>query len=477
MTDINVLIIEDDDDDYLLITEHLKDIVTHNFNVTWAATYDEGLRHITTTAFDICLVDFLLGKKTGLNLLSQVREKGIETPIILLTGRGNRDIDNEAMLAGATDYVIKSELEANTLERSIRYAISHAQILNAVKANERLYRNIFHRSRDMIYLADTGKGVFIDVNEQATQMFGYSRAEFMMMSTADILFDKNDRDKLRNELLETGEIKNAEAIFLTKTGEKRVCIISGVFYTEGGILYHHGTIQDVTELRLMERHRMNTEKLAAAGRFTRALAHEVRNPLTNIHLSVEQIEMDNVDEEMKEYVSIIKRNSHRIGNLITQLLQTSNPAHLSLEKHAVNYLLEKIVEMNRDRITLKNIEIITDYALENVLIDADELQLKIALSNLIVNAIESTEENKGIIKITTQRKNSVCHIIIEDNGCGMTATQQDRLFEPYFTGKSKGLGLGMTTSMSIIQAHGGTINFTSEVGKGTLFMMGFPIVD
>ena len=133
--------------------------------------------------------------------------------------------------------------------------------------------------------------------------------------------------------------------------------------------------------------------------------------------------------------------------------------------------------MNRDRITLKNIEIITDYALENVLIDADELQLKIALSNLIVNAIESTEENKGIIKITTQRKNSVCHIIIEDNGCGMTATQQDRLFEPYFTGKSKGLGLGMTTSMSIIQAHGGTINFTSEVGKGTLFMMGFPIVD
>ena len=474
MKNIKLLIVDDDEDDYFLIMDHLNDIDDHTFDATWASTYHEGLELVLDPSFDICLVDFLLGNKTGLGLLSEVREKNVDTPIILLTGKGNRKIDNEAMRAGATDYLIKSELEAYTLERSIRYAITHASALKAVKASERLYRNIFNRSRDMIYLADTGKGKFIDVNEQATQIFGFSHEEFLSMNTMDLLFDKSDHVTLRTNLLENSEIHDVETLFLTKSGEKRICIINGIFYTEGGIMYHHGSIHDVTELRLMERNRMNAEKTAANKRFTRALAHEIRNPLTNIDLSVEQLEMDNTDEELTDYIAIIKRNSHRIGNLITELLQTANPARMTLKKILLNDIIEKVIQTNMDRINLKNIKITRNYTEQEVYINADELRLQIALSNLIINAVEAMEENIGALSIETEYKHAMCFIHIEDNGCGMTAEQQNRLFEPYFTGKSKGMGLGMITTMNIVQSHGGEIIFSSEVGKGTQFSIAFP---
>lgn len=475
MNHIKILIVDDDEDDYFLVADYLKDMKDHHFIITWAATYDMGLKQVKKGNFDICLFDFLLGNKTGLNLLRQIREWEIETPIILLTGRGNKEVDREAMLLGATDYLIKSELEASTLERSIRYAISHAKALKAVKASERLYRNIFNRSRDMIYLADNEKGVFIDVNEQATNMFGYTHHEFMTMKTVDLLFDKSERTAITKILSEIGELRDYETIFMNKWGDKMVCVVNSIVYTEGSMRYHHGSIQDVTDIRQLERSRLNVEKLAATGRFTRILAHEVRNPLTNIDLAAEQLQSENENDELTYYIDIIKRNSLRIGKLITELLQTANPTHMELKEHSVNDLLEKAFEPTVDRVVLKNIKTVKNYAPENPLINADEQKLQIALSNLIINAIEAMAENEGLLKLKTEVHATVCRIIIEDNGSGMTPEQQNRLFEPYFTGKSKGMGLGMTTTMNIIQSHGAQLLFTSELGKGTRFIIAFPI--
>ncbi len=475
MKNIKLLIVDDDEDDYFLVADHLNDIEEYDFLITWAATYEDGFKQIKEGDFDICLFDFLLGQKTGLNLLREVRNLDIETPIILLTGRGNKEIDREATLLGATDYLIKSDLEADTLERSIRYALTHARALKAVKANERLYRNIFNRSRDMIYLADTSNGVFIDVNKRGTDIFGYTHDEFMRMKTADLLYDKMERKSITKILFETGELRDCETTFVNKWGEKMICIINGIIYTEGGTVYHHGSVQDVTAIRLLERNRLNLEKIAATGRFTRALAHEIRNPLTNIDLSIEQLGLENKDDELTYYFDIIKRNSHRIGNLITELLQTANPSHIELKKQPVNDLVEKAVDTTHDRILLKNIKTLKHYSPENPIIHADSSKLQMALTNLIINAVEAMTENEGILTIGTEMQTGSCRIIIEDNGCGMTPEQQNRLFEPYFTAKSKGLGLGMATIMNIVQAHGGQLLFTSELHKGTRFLLSLPI--
>ena len=298
----------------------------------------------------------------------------------------------------------------------------------------------------------------------------------MCLKTADLLFDKSERTIIGKILSEIGELRDYETVFVNKWGDKMVCVVNSIVYTEGGIRYHHGSIQDVTDIRQLERSRLNVEKLAATGRFTRVLAHEVRNPLTNIDLAAEQLESENENDELTYYIDIIKRNSLRIGKLVTELLQTANPAHMELTPQPVNDLLEKAFEPAVDRMVLKNIKTLKNYAPENPFINADAPKLQIALSNLIINAIEAMSENEGLLKLKTEALPHACRIVIEDNGCGMTPEQQNRLFEPYFTAKAKGMGLGMTTTMNIIQSHGAQLLFTSELGKGTRFIISFPVI-
>lgn len=190
---------------------------------------------------------------------------------------------------------------------------------------------------------------------------------------------------------------------------------------------------------------------------------------------MEQLEMENTNEELADYIAIIKRNSHRIGKLITELLQTSNPGHIILKPHSVNEIVENAYETIHDRVQLKNIKIIKNYSPHNPIIQADSNKLEMAVTNLILNAIEAMKENEGVLTLVTSVITDKCHIVIQDNGCGMTIEQQNRLFEPYFTGKTSGLGLGMTTTLNIVKAHNAQIFFVSELDKGTRFNIIFPI--
>jgi len=120
---INVLLVEDDEDDFLLTRDLLGDITTFECNLDWAATCAAAKEAIAAKKFDICLIDYRLGERTGLELLREVIAEGFGAPMILLTGEENREVDLEAMRAGAADYLIKGKMEAVTLERAIRYAL------------------------------------------------------------------------------------------------------------------------------------------------------------------------------------------------------------------------------------------------------------------------------------------------------------------------------------------------------------------
>jgi DNA-binding response OmpR family regulator len=120
---ISVLLIEDDEDDYIIIKELLLEIEAGRFRLDWAATYDAAAEEMALNQHDVYVVDYVLGEKNGVDLLNEARQKGCTQPIILLTGRGDREVDLAAMKAGAADYLDKDELRAPLLERSIRYAI------------------------------------------------------------------------------------------------------------------------------------------------------------------------------------------------------------------------------------------------------------------------------------------------------------------------------------------------------------------
>jgi two-component system sensor histidine kinase/response regulator len=130
---IRILVIEDDEDDYLLIREFFSEIQEKQYIVEWVSTYDDGLIQIKKRKHDVYLVDYRLGKETGLDLLQTAIKNGCRVPIILLTGQGDHALDLEAMKSGAADYLVKGQFNAPILERSIRYAIERKRVLEELQ--------------------------------------------------------------------------------------------------------------------------------------------------------------------------------------------------------------------------------------------------------------------------------------------------------------------------------------------------------
>jgi len=214
------------------------------------------------------------------------------------------------------------------------------------------------------------------------------------------------------------------------------------------------------------------EKYVVTGRIARVIAHEVRNPLTNINLACEQLRAEVGNKDSEIFFSMINRNSKRINQLVSDLLAATR-AELSFSKASINDILDASLELALDRIQLNQIKVIKNYDENICSLPVDIEKIKIAFLNIIVNAVEAMDEN-GILEISMENQDGKCVVKISDNGKGMKKTEVDRLFEPYFTTKEKGTGLGLANTHNIIIGHKGSISAESELGKGTSFTITFP---
>ncbi|MEO6682324.1 MAG: ATP-binding protein [Ginsengibacter sp.] len=211
------------------------------------------------------------------------------------------------------------------------------------------------------------------------------------------------------------------------------------------------------------------EKYAVTGRIARTIAHEVRNPLTNINLSIEQLRSEIQETETSEmFFKMIQRNSERINNLVSDLLNSTRVTELTFVSANINHVLDESLEMASDRIELKQIKVEKEYDPEICNFSADIQKIKVAFLNIIVNAVEAMDNNGTLILKTFAEKDK-CVVQINDTGIGMTTEQLDKIFEPYFTTKDKGNGLGLANTQNIILSHNGNISVESTPGEGTTF--------
>jgi diguanylate cyclase (GGDEF)-like protein len=130
---LRVLLVEDDEDDFVLTTGLLSGIENQQVSVEWVTSYGDALSALGKGAHDVCLVDYNLGERTGLELLREAAAVNSSVPMIILTGRGGYEVDAEAMKAGAADYLVKNEVSTPTLERSLRYAIQHSRLVEGLR--------------------------------------------------------------------------------------------------------------------------------------------------------------------------------------------------------------------------------------------------------------------------------------------------------------------------------------------------------
>jgi PAS domain S-box-containing protein len=471
---VRILIIDDDHDDFLIISDYLNAIETNKFSIDWCYNYNDAVAQIASKKHSIYFVDYRLGAKTGLDLLRDAEALKCEEPIILLTGFGNPAVDNEAMRIGAMDYLIKSELTTEKLERCIRYALERSAAIKALRANEQKYRNIFERSKDAVFITDTTLR-FKDINLATSQLLEFEKEDLLGRSLYDLIEDKATKAKIHEGLTTLGEVSDLELVLNDKSQEKKYFVLTASTQQEtNGETYVQAILHDITNLKKAERATLYAEKLASAGRLVRTLAHEVRNPLNNVQMATEQLNTAHIPEDDKIFLDIIQRNSKRIDNLIGELLDSYRPYEKTFKVTNLKNILEDTVHMASDRLRLKNIGVSVNYPGDPCVIQADEEKLKIAFLNIVVNATEAIANGSGKVDIQLLEKSENYVVEIADNGCGIPNEILSKLFEPYFTSKRNGMGLGLASTLNIVQAHGGTIDVESEVNVGSKFIVSFP---
>jgi len=216
----------------------------------------------------------------------------------------------------------------------------------------------------------------------------------------------------------------------------------------------------------------SVEKFTSTGRIARTIAHEVRNPLTNISLATEQLkDLNHSNQEAEMLLEMVGRNVTRINQLVSDLLNSTRFAQLEYSSADINEVLDETLELAKDRIELSKIKVEKNYATDICEIMVDKEKIKLAFLNIIVNAIEAMPQEEGVLQITTSKSGERCIVEIKDNGSGMDEDTLQKLFDPYFTGKAKGNGLGLTNTQNIILNHKGSITVTSQKANGSVFIV------
>lgn len=178
-------------------------------------------------------------------------------------------------------------------------------------------------------------------------------------------------------------------------------------------------------------------------------------------------------DDQKIYLDIIMRSSVRINDLIEELLKYQQADEVQAEKHSIHQLLDEVLAMNEDRIMLKNITVRKEYTIQDCKIVVNRPKMKIALTNIIINAIDAMTSGKGELKLVTKSIDGKYVIQIEDNGCGISKGNLQHIFKPYFTNKPGGLGLGLATTYDILRSNHVGVNVESGEGEGTRFILLF----
>lgn len=472
---IRILYVDDDQDDLLLVTSLLEKTQAKNYELENAQTLEDALAKLKGK-FSIFLVDYKFGKSGEVDLVKEIKALRKHAPVIMLTGLNSPVIDLEALQFGDTDYLVKGQFDERVLERTLRFALRDSQLLESLENTAMKFRSIFERAGDPFLLIDENSKI-MEANPMFVSKFGFDphldkdTANYFLK---DLLVEEIARTQMHHVLEQKTDIFEMEAIMDSDEGTYINTLISIV---KQDVNLFQVMIKDLSEIKAKIEEDLYLKKFSSTGRIARLLAHEVKNPLTTIVLSADQLNHElpeKVKKESGDLIDVIRRNCDRINHLVTQLLDSTRFSELKTQNYSINTLLDEALEHVLDRIDLQGIQIIKQYQEDICEVNIDSEKVKIALINLLVNAIEAMEEaDMGKLILKTYVKKGQCRIEIRDNGIGIPKDNLERLFEPFFTSKPTGTGLGLTNSQNIILSHGGSIRVKSDVGIGTNFIITF----
>jgi two-component system sensor histidine kinase PilS (NtrC family) len=300
-------------------------------------------------------------------------------------------------------------------------------------------------------------------------------AQKLLERTPDQLLGKPVTQLFLDALPNSESQTHGEVRFDTKgTFRKTVRVrVAALNVPERGALGYVYALDDLTEIRRLEREVRMQDRLAAVGRLAAAIAHEIRNPLTSIAGSVSMLSgIPEMNEEHRHLLDIVTRESQRLNGIITDFLAYSRGKRYHFEKADLVLLLEDTLTLMRHRMTAENTGIIIEsrFAVSEALVIADGDRIKQVFWNIAENAVRAMRDG-GTLKVGIERLGDDWQISFADTGTGMTPQQAEKIFEPFQSNFEGGTGLGLAVVYQIVQAHEGKVWTRSKPGQGTTFVL------
>jgi two-component system sensor histidine kinase AtoS len=338
------------------------------------------------------------------------------------------------------------------------------------------------------------EGRVVTLNPAAELLTGFFAGEAAGRYCTEVFRDSPVIGEILMEALATRADAPGVPVALTRRNGTPVPVEFSVAPLKGGDgkdLGVVGVVRDLTLVRELQRQLERSDRLAAVGTLAAGLAHEIKNPLTSLLTFTRHLTRRFDDPGFRDkFQRIVPRELERINAIVERLLELSRPAHLTPSPVLVPALLDRAAELFTDRLDSQGVRVSREYAATVVPVEADEELLYRAFVNLVANALDamadggrlslrvgwSHERDADLGARRAGRGGPRVRVEIADTGTGMTADAVDRIFNPFFTTKEHGTGLGLALTHKIIEDHGGSIMVSSALGMGTTFRILLPLV-
>jgi two-component system, cell cycle sensor histidine kinase and response regulator CckA len=500
-----ILLVEDSD-----VDAHLLEMVLRrsSFTVERVSRLSAAATILRSSAFDLILSDLGLPDSSGLETVDALLEQAGGIPIVVVTGRDDEATALRAVAAGAQDYLVKGNMDPNALVRAVRYAVERGRGTEGIIRSEARLRAILEGALDAVV------GVRIDGritlwNRSAEEIFGWPRAAVLGCRVHEVLVPERYRSKYEQELerfRDTGRLPmlgcRVEWLALRRDGTE--CPVEVRITAEADQEGATFTVflSDITERRRADEDRRAAEarfharqrqmeqqieqasRVASLGRVSASVAHEFNNLLMGMAPFAEVLaQRSRADESLSKLARHILNAVRRGQRLTDEILRFTSPPEPRLGTVALASWLPLICEEARGIAGARTLE--TEIA-EALQIRADSDQLAQVLLNLVTNARDATTPG-GTVTLGAARAEDVpflrarlpagerlLTLFVRDDGSGIPPHVVDRIFEPLFTTKKEGHGIGLAVAWQIVAQHGGQILIETECGVGSTFHLVLP---
>ncbi|WP_108671529.1 ATP-binding protein [Peribacillus acanthi] len=323
------------------------------------------------------------------------------------------------------------------------------------------------------------KGIITSVNDTFCHISKYKRDELIGQNHSILNSGYHSSEFFRNlwKTIRAGEVWKGEIRNRAKDGSYYWVDTTIVpFMDKNGKIYQYLAIRnDITERKKTEEIISRQEKLSVIGQMAAGVAHEIRNPLTSMRGYTEFLMLDETSPERQEYLDIIVDEIERVNTIVEDFMQLAKPMNYQFSAKPVMSILLSTLELLEMEAKKKNILFELGTVDEPLWINCEEDRIKQVFLNIMKNGIEAMP-NGGVLSLKVTKEEDHVRIAFTDTGKGIPQDQLAKIGEPFFTTKKMGNGLGLMVSFKIVEAHGGQIQIKSEIGKGSSFILSFPLV-